>query len=304
MRVIIVGAGFGGIAAAIELRRHGITDVTLLEKADGLGGTWLYNTYPGAACDVPSHLYSFSFAQRYDWVRLCPTQPDILAYLHEVVAEQGLEEVIETGTHVSACRWDDAAQRWTVETSRGERTADAVIVSTGQLHQPATPRLPGEFAGHSFHSAEWDHGYDLRGKRVAVIGTGASAIQFVPPVAEQAAHTTVFQRTGNWFLPRRNHRYPRAYRTLVRRVPAVQRARRTGLFWYLETLTASIRHPRTLGRLLAIRSRLFMRYQLRGHPELRERIWPDYTFGCKRVLFGRTSRSSPSASSGSPPPAS
>jgi len=285
MRVVIVGAGFGGIAAAIELRRHGITDVTILEKADGIGGTWLHNTYPGAACDVPSHLYSFSFAQRYDWVRLCPTQPDILAYLHEVVAEHGLEEIIETGTHVSACRWDGAARRWTVETSRGERTADALIVATGQLHQPATPRLPGEFAGHSFHSAEWDHGYDLRGKRVAVIGTGASAIQFVPPVTEQAAHTTVFQRTGNWFLPRRNHRYPRAYRALVRRVPALQRARRTGLFWYLESLTASIRHPRTLGRLLAIRSSLFMRYQLRAHPELRERIWPDYTFGCKRVLF-------------------
>jgi cation diffusion facilitator CzcD-associated flavoprotein CzcO len=285
MRVIIVGAGFGGIAAAIELRRHGIADVTILEKADGPGGTWFHNTYPGAACDVPSHLYSFSFAQRYDWVRLCPTQPDISRYVHEVVAEHGLSDVIETGTHVTACRWDDAGRRWTVETSRGERTADAVIVATGQLHQPATPRLPGEFAGHSFHSADWDHAYDLRGKRVAVIGTGASAVQFVPPVAEQAAHTTVFQRTGNWFLPRRNHRYPRAYRMLVRRVPALQRARRKGLFWYLESLTASIRHPQTLGRLLAIRSRLFMRYQLRAHPELRERIWPDYTFGCKRVLF-------------------
>jgi cation diffusion facilitator CzcD-associated flavoprotein CzcO len=285
MRAIIVGAGFGGIAAAIELRRHGIADVTILEKADGPGGTWFHNTYPGAACDVPSHLYSFSFAQRYDWVRLCPTQPDISRYVHEVVAEHGLSDVIETGTHVTACRWDDAGRRWTVETSRGERTADAVIVATGQLHQPATPRLPGEFAGHSFHSADWDHAYDLRGKRVAVIGTGASAVQFVPPVAEQAAHTTVFQRTGNWFLPRRNHRYPRAYRMLVRRVPALQRARRKGLFWYLESLTASIRHPQTLGRLLAIRSRLFMRYQLRAHPELRERIWPDYTFGCKRVLF-------------------
>ena len=208
--VLIVGAGFGGIAAAIELRRHGFHDVRILEKADGYGGTWLYNTYPGAACDVPSHFYSFSFAQRRDWVRLCPTQPDILRYLHEVVAEHGLEEIIETGTHVTrpaAGTTRSAAGR--VETSRGERTADAVIVATGQLHQPATPRLPGEFAGHSFHSAEWDHGYDLRGKRVAVIGTGASAVQFVPEVAEQAAHTTVFQRTGNWFLPRRNRPYPR-----------------------------------------------------------------------------------------------
>jgi cation diffusion facilitator CzcD-associated flavoprotein CzcO len=283
--VLIVGAGFGGIAAAIELRRHGLTDVRILEKADGLGGTWLNNTYPGAACDVPSHLYSFSFAQRRDWERLCPTQPDILGYLHEVVAEHGLEEIIETGMHVTACRWDDGARRWSVETSRGERTADAVIVATGQLHRPAVPRLPGAFAGHGFHSAEWDHGYDLRGKRVAVIGTGASAVQFVPEVAEQAAHTTVFQRTGNWFLPRRNRAYPAAYRWMIRNVPGFQTARRRSWFWIGEGLTFAIRHPGTVGRLYGLYSWLFMRRQLKGHPRLRERIWPDYTFGCKRVLF-------------------
>jgi cation diffusion facilitator CzcD-associated flavoprotein CzcO len=286
--VVIVGAGFGGIAAAIELRRHGFTDVRILEKAGGYGGTWLHNTYPGAACDVPSHYYSFSFAQRRDWVRLCPTQPDILRYLHDVIAEQGLEDVIETGTHVTACRWDDAERRWTVETSHGERSADAVIIATGQLHQPATPRLAGDFAGHSFHSAEWDHGYDLRGKRVAVIGTGASAVQFVPHVVEQAAHTTVFQRTGNWFLPRRNRAYPRLYRAWIEHVPFVQPVRRAWLYCYLELLTMSIRHPRTLGRLGELYSRIFMRRQLREHPELRERIWPRYTFGCKRVLFSST----------------
>jgi len=288
MRVLIVGAGFGGIAAAIELRRHGLTDVAILEQADGFGGTWFHNTYPGAACDVPSHFYSFSFAQRRDWVRLCPTQPDILRYLHEVVAEHGLAEIIETGTHVRACRWDDATRRWTVETSRGERSADAVIIATGQLHRPAVPRLPGEFAGHAFHSAEWDHGHDLRGKRVAVIGTGASAVQFVPHVAGQAAHTTVFQRTGNWFVPRRNRPYPRPYRALIEHVPAVQRFRRAWLFWYLEFVTLCIRHPRTVGRVVGTWSRLFMRHQLRRHPQLRERIWPDYTFGCKRVLFSST----------------
>jgi len=286
--VLIVGAGFGGIAAAIELRRHGITDVRILEKAEEYGGTWFHNTYPGAACDVPSHAYSFSFSQRRDWVRLCPTQPDILRYLHEVVAEEGLGPIIETGTHVSACRWDEAARRWTVQTSKGERTADVLIVATGQLHQPATPALEGEFAGHSFHSAEWDHGYDLRGKRVAVVGTGASAVQFVPPVAEQAAHTTVFQRTGNWFLPRRNRAYPRAYRALIERVPVVQRIRRAFLFAYLETLTLCIRHPRTFGHVLGAWSGAFMRRQLKGHPELREQVWPDYTIGCKRVLFSST----------------
>ena len=283
--VLIVGAGFGGIAAAIELRRHGITDVAILDRAPALGGTWFHNTYPGAACDVPSHFYSFSFAQRRDWVRLCPTQPDILRYLHEVVAEHGLEESIEVGVHVGACRWDDERRHWTVQTSRGERTARALIVATGQLHQPATPRLQGRFEGHSFHSAEWDHGYDLRGKRVAVIGTGASAVQFVPHVAEQAAHTTVFQRTGNWFLPRRNRPYPRLYRALIERVRVVQRARRAFWFWYLEFLTMCIRHPRTAGRIVGTWSWLFMRRQLKDHPELRDRIWPGYTFGCKRVLL-------------------
>ena len=286
--VLIVGAGFGGIAAAIELRRHGITDVRILEKAQEYGGTWFHNTYPGAACDVPSHAYSFSFSQRRDWVRLCPTQPDILRYLHEVVAEEGLGPIIQTGTHVSACRWDEAARRWTVQTSKGERTADVLIVATGQLHQPATPALEGEFAGHSFHSAEWDHGYDLRGKRVAVVGTGASAVQFVPPVAEQAAHTTVFQRTGNWFLPRRNRAYPAVYRWLIRHVPGFQGLRRRSWFWIGEGLTTAIRHPRTVGRVYGAYSWLFMRRQLRGHPELRRRIWPDYTFGCKRVLFSST----------------
>ena len=283
-KVVIVGAGFGGIAAAIELRRGGFDDVTILEKAPEPGGTWFHNTYPGAACDVPSHFYSFSFAQRRDWERLCPLQPDVLRYLREVARNHDVERLIEPDSHVTACRREDG--RWVVETAKGSRhEADALILATGQLHQPAVPRLEGEFAGHSFHSAQWDHDYDMRGKKVAVIGNGASAVQFVPEIAEQAAHLTVFQRTGNWFMPRRNRPYPRAYRALIEHVPFVQRVRRGFLFGYLELVTASIRHPRTLGHLLGTWSWLFMRRQLRGHPELRERVWPDYTFGCKRVLF-------------------
>jgi cation diffusion facilitator CzcD-associated flavoprotein CzcO len=283
-KVVIVGAGFGGIAMAIELRRHGFEDVTILEKAPEHGGTWFHNTYPGAACDVPSHAYSFSFAQRRDWERLCPLQPDVLAYLREVARDHGVEPQIVHDSHVTSCEYADG--RWAAHTKSGARhDADAIVIATGQLHRPATPRLPGEFAGHSFHSAEWDHGYDLRGKRVAVVGTGASAVQFVPVVAEQAAHLTVFQRTGNWFLPRRNRPYPRAYRRLIERVGLVQRIRRAFVFGYLEVVTAAIRHPRTFGRLPRLWSTLFMRAQLRGHPELREKVWPDYTFGCKRVLF-------------------
>ena len=291
MRVLIVGAGFGGIAAAIELRRHGFDDVTLLEAAPELGGTWHYNSYPGAACDVPSHFYSYSYAQRRDWTRLCSPQPEILEYLRTVAADFDVERRIVTGTTVTACEWDDTARVWTVRTRdtagrSGSRRADALVLATGQLNQPAMPRIAGlaEFAGHSFHSARWDHDYDLRGKRVAVIGTGASAVQFVPEIARDAAQLTVFQRSGNWFLPRRNRAYPAAVRTLLRRVPAVQEARRRFLFRYMELITASIRHPGTVGRLGRLRAAAFMRWQLRDK-EVRRKAWPDYTFGCKRVLF-------------------
>ena len=164
--------------------------------------------------------------------------------------------------------------------------ARAIILATGQLHQPSLPRLEGieTFAGHSFHSAGWDHDYELAGKRVAVVGTGASAVQFVPEIAGRVSQLTVFQRTANWFLPRRNRRYPAPVRAAIRHVPGLQAFRRRFMFNYCEALTASIRHPETLGRLLGARSAAFMRFQLKD-PDLRRKAWPDYTFGCKRVLF-------------------
>jgi cation diffusion facilitator CzcD-associated flavoprotein CzcO len=282
---VIIGAGFGGIAAAIELRRHGFHDVTILEKAPAVGGTWWYNTYPGCACDVPSHLYSFSFAQRRDWPRLCSPQEEILRYLQGVARDHAIDGLVVADTEVSRCSWDDAACSWTIESADGRSwQAEAVIVATGQLHQPAFPQLEDSFTGHRFHSSGWDHDYDLRGKRVAVIGTGASAVQFVPEVAKQAARLHVFQRTGNWFLPRKNHPYPSWLKVIFKYVPGVERLRRIGLFFYGETLTLGIRHPRTWGRLGWLRSALFMRWQLRD-PELRRKVWPDYTWGCKRILF-------------------
>ena len=160
LEVIIIGAGFGGIGAAIELRRHGIHSVRLLEKASDLGGTWYYNSYPGCACDVPSHLYSFSYAQRKDWSRLCSLQEEIHSYLHDVARDHGIEPLIRTNTSVSDCSWDQQRCRWTVTDSEGNTyEADAIVVATGQLDQPSMPDLPGagDFAGHSFHSAEWDH---------------------------------------------------------------------------------------------------------------------------------------------------
>jgi cation diffusion facilitator CzcD-associated flavoprotein CzcO len=287
MRVVIIGAGFGGIAAAAELARHGITDVTILEKAPDFGGTWFHNSYPGAACDVPSHLYSFSYAQRRDWSRLCSPQREILDYVHEVTRDLGVDRLIVTGSAVTACRWDDAACRWRVTTERGDvYDSDAIVIATGQLHKPSVPHIEGAgtFAGHTFHSAAWDHGYDLTGKRVAVVGTGASAVQFVPEIAGKAQQLMVFQRTGNWFLPRKNRPYPAAFKALVRYVPGVQAFRRRFMFQYCESLTLAIRHPRTVGRLLHLRSALFMRWQLRDRG-LRRKAWPNYTFGCKRVLF-------------------
>lgn len=287
IEVLIVGAGFGGIAAAIELRRHGFRRVRILEKAPDLGGTWYYNTYPGAACDVPSHLYSFSYAQRRDWSRLCSPQAEIHDYLRDVARDQHVEELIETGVTVTACSWLEQESRWRVQAADGRTyEADALILATGQLDQPALPHLEGlqTFAGHAFHSAEWDHACPLSGRRVAVVGTGASAVQFVPEIAPLAERLTIFQRTGNWFLPRRNRRYPAPWRAAIRTVPGLQEFRRRFIFEYAESLTAAIRHPRTFGRLLGGRSAAFMRTQLKD-PDVRGRAWPDYTFGCKRVLF-------------------
>jgi cation diffusion facilitator CzcD-associated flavoprotein CzcO len=287
LEVLIVGAGFGGIAAAIELRRHGIEQIEILEKAPDLGGTWFFNSYPGAACDVPSHLYSFSYAQRRDWERLCSLQPEILDYLRGVARAEGVDGLIRTATTVTACRWDGERCRWSVETEAGEsHECDVLILATGQLHTPSRPRIEGaeSFAGHAFHSAEWDHDYPLEGKRVGVVGTGASAVQFIPEIAPKVRRLSVFQRTGNWFLPRQNHRYNHLVRAAVQNVPALQALRRRFVFQYTESLTLAIRHPRTIGRLARARSAAFMRGQLRD-PEIRRRAWPDYTFGCKRILF-------------------
>ncbi len=286
-RVLIIGAGFGGIAAAIELQSYGFDEITILERAPGLGGTWFHNSYPGAACDVPSHVYCYSFAQRRDWSRLCSPQREILDYLSGVAHDHGLDRRLETNAEVSACRWDDSEQIWTVSTTDGRSwQAGAVIIATGQLHRAARPPIEGaeSFKGHSFHSAEWDHDYELAGKRIAVIGTGASAVQFVPEIAGQVDQLMIFQRTGNWFMPRRNRPYPAFAKAAFKHLPGLQAYRRHFVFNYLESLTMMIRHPRTLGLLGKLRSAAFMRWQLRD-PEVRRKAWPDYTFGCKRILF-------------------
>jgi cation diffusion facilitator CzcD-associated flavoprotein CzcO len=286
-RVLIIGAGFGGIAAAIELRRHGFEQLTLIEAAPEIGGTWFYNSYPGAACDVPSHLYSYSYEQRRDWTRFCSPQDEILSYLRGVAYDYGIDELVRNSRRVTDCSFDERRSLWRVETQTGDHLeADALVLATGQLNRPHIPSLPGRerFAGHSFHSARWDHDYDLVNKRVAVVGTGASAVQFVPSIAPQVERLAVFQRTGNWMLPRENRVYPSWFRRAIDYVPGLQWLRRRWIFNYCESLTLAIRHPRTLGRVFGLRSSMFMKSQL-PDPELRAKAWPDYTFGCKRVLF-------------------
>jgi cation diffusion facilitator CzcD-associated flavoprotein CzcO len=287
MRVAIVGAGFSGIAMAIALRREGIEDFTLFERAEDLGGVWHHNTYPGAACDVPSYLYSYSYEQRRDWSQPCSPQAEILDYLHETARKHSLLDRVRTGAEVERADFDEATARWTLRTKAGESyEADALVLACGQLSRPRWPAIPGmdDFAGHSFHSAEWDHGYDLAGKRVAVIGTGASAVQFVPPVAERAAHVDVYQRSAPWMLPRDNSPYPSAFRRLVERVPWLQAVRRYGMWAFMETFVFGITRLRPLAWLFRTWSTLFMRSQLKD-PEVRRMAWPDYPFGCKRILF-------------------
>jgi cation diffusion facilitator CzcD-associated flavoprotein CzcO len=228
-----------------------------------------------------------SFAQRRDWSRLCSSQAEIHSYLQQVAHAYDIERHIVCNRTVSSCTWDERRARWRIETAEGEPCeADALVLATGQLHQSALPAIEGidTFAGHSFHSAQWDHSYPMAGKRVAVVGTGASAVQFIPELARQAARLTVFQRTGNWMLPRRNRSYPRAVRAAIRHIPGLQEFRRNFMFQYCEAITAAIRHPHTVGRLAGLRSAAFMRWQLKD-PQVRRKAWPDYTFGCKRVLF-------------------
>jgi cation diffusion facilitator CzcD-associated flavoprotein CzcO len=286
MKVAIVGAGFGGIAMGIALKRAGI-DFEIYERAEGIGGVWLQNTYPGAACDIPSYLYSLSYAQRRDWSRPCSPQAEILDYLRDVAGRYGVTERVRTLTPIANARFEATALRWELESADGERfEADALVIACGQLSRPAWPRIEGmdDFAGHSFHSAHWDHEYDLRGKRVAVIGTGASAVQFVPPVAERAARVDIYQRTAPWMMPRRNKPYAPWVRKAIAHVPGLQRVRRAGIWGFGELLAHSFSKSPALRRVFSAWSSGFMRIQVRDRT-LRKRIKPDYPFGCKRILF-------------------
>ena len=289
MRVAIVGAGFSGIGMGAALQRSG-HEYAIFERADDLGGVWQHNTYPGARCDVPSYVYSYSWAQRRDWARPCSPQGEIKGYLREVANQERVIGKIRFGTAVTEARWDPARLKWTLTLGPGgaeSHEADALVLGCGQLSRPSWPEIPGapQFAGHSFHSARWDHDHDLTGERVAVIGTGASAIQFIPEIAPQVAQLDVYQRSAPYLLPRRNLAYADPIRALLRRVPGLQRLRRYGMCGVMEWITFGFTRSRAANALMRAWSTSFMRVQLRGERGLRRRAWPDYPFGCKRILF-------------------
>jgi cation diffusion facilitator CzcD-associated flavoprotein CzcO len=284
---VIVGAGFSGICAGIQLKKAGIDGFVILEKAAGVGGTWRENTYPGAACDVPSHLYSYSFEPNPKWSRAYGKQAEILAYLDHCVDKYGLRPHLRFGQHVSHARFDEASGVWHVRTAAGDRlVARALLLGNGALHIPQLPQIPGlaSFQGKQFHSAHWDHSYDLTGKRVAVIGTGASAIQFVPEIAPRVKQLHVFQRTPPWIVPKRDRVMTGAERWLFEHVPATHWLRRTGLYWLMESRVIGFAYA---PKVLEVAEKLVLRslaLQVRD-PELRAKLTPGYRLGCKRVLI-------------------
>jgi len=284
-RIAIVGSGFAGLGAAIKLEQAGIEDFVVLERDSELGGTWWANTYPGCQCDIPSHLYSFSFAPNPGWTRTYSMQPEILDYLGRVSAEQNIDRHIRFGHEVTAARWDQDARLWRIETTMGELTAELLIAGAGPLSQPKLPAIEGieSFQGGIFHSARWDHEHSLLGKRVAVIGTGASSIQFVPRIQPEVSKLHVFQRTPPWIVPHRDRPTSRFERALYRVFPPAQRLARAFVYWSRELFVFTLMHPRA-GSLSERVARRHLREQV-PDPELRAKLAPRYRIGCKRTLL-------------------
>lgn len=285
--VAIIGTGFAGLGMAIQLKQHGIDSFLVFEKAGSVGGTWRDNHYPGCACDVQSHLYSFSFAPNPDWSRMFSPQPEIRAYLERCTDAFGVRPHVRFHHELARAAFDDAAGVWNLEMADGRRyRARTLISGMGGLSRPAWPNIPGieTFQGKAFHSQLWEHDYDLAAKRVAVIGTGASAIQFVPQIAPKADRVDLYQRTPPWILPKPDRKVSRAEHWLFRHLPFTQKLMRTGIYWMLES--------RVLGFVLHPKLMKAVERMARGHikrripdPVLREKVTPDYTIGCKRILI-------------------
>ena len=287
LSVGIVGGGFGGIGMGIRLAREGMRDFTIFERGETVGGVWRANTYPGATCDVPSHLYSFSYAPGHKWSRRYAPQPEILEYLHDCVDDYGLAPHLQLNTAVESATFDAESGRWTVVTDGGsEHVFDLLVTACGQLTNPDVPDIPGasSFGGPMFHSAAWDHDVDLAGKKVAVIGTGASAIQFVPEIAREVGELTIYQRSAPWILPKTDREYPEWERRFFERFPLRVAAARLGMFSIFEALTYGFTGSDWMLGPAKAAADAERRKHLGHDPELMRKATPDYRIGCKRVL--------------------
>ncbi|QBS42859.1 NAD(P)/FAD-dependent oxidoreductase [Nocardia sp. CS682] len=285
--IIIIGAGFAGLGVALELRRAGVETFTILERAADLGGVWRENTYPGAACDVPSPLYSWSFEPKSDWPRRFSEQRDIHEYMRGVAGKHDLARFIRFGTEVTDAEFDEQTGRWTVTTADGAQlTADILVPAVGQLSRPAMPNIPGidTFAGPAFHSAEWDHDVELSGKRIACIGTGASAIQYIPRIQPEAAHLTLFQRSAAWVLPKFDTEYSTTHKAVFKYLPPTRLAERFAIWSLFEVLALALTDiPAMKTPVIALADR--HRAKQVPDADLRAKLTPDYAAGCKRGLF-------------------
>ena len=287
--VAIIGAGFGGLGLAIQLKQAGFDDFTVIEKADEVGGVWRDNSYPGLACDVPSDLYSFSFAPNFDWSRRFPLRDEIFAYLKRVTDEFGIRPHIRLGTEVESAVFEEGSGQWVLALNgpgEGDLEVDVLVSATGQLSRPSFPNIPGldDFEGHSFHSARWDHGYELNGKRVAVIGTGATATQFIPEIAPRAERLHVFQRSAPYIIKKPDHPVRPWQRALIRRAPWIQKLSRGVIYARLEIFMFMF----TKARFGLAYYRADMMRKLRrdvADPVLRKQLEPGYPMGCKRIVI-------------------
>jgi cation diffusion facilitator CzcD-associated flavoprotein CzcO len=282
---VIVGSGFSGLGAAIKLLQAGHRDLVILERAGDVGGTWRDNTYPGCRCDVQSNLYSYSFALKPDWSESFPSQPELWEYLRQISARHGLARYLRFGHEVTEARWDEATSRWLISTTGGDFAARYLIAGLGALVEPSLPDIPGidSFAGTIMHSARWDHSWQPEGKRVAIVGTGASAIQIVPSIQPSVEHLTVFQRTAAFVVPHTNHPVKARTKVLYRALPSAQKASRTAVYWMRELLALGfIKNPKILKRA----ERVWRKHMESAITDetMRAQLTPDYDLGCKRVL--------------------
>lgn len=283
---LIIGSGFAGLGAAIKLAQAGITDYVVLERGEDVGGTWRDNTYPGAACDVPSHLYSYSFALNPQWTRSFSTQPEIYKYIQNVADRYKVRDKHIFGCDVTSAQWDNTTGQWHVSTTQGEFVAKIVVSAVGALCEPSLPDIAGieDFAGEIFHSSRWNHDTDLTGKRVAVIGTGASAIQIVPAIGKKVSHLDVYQRTAPWILPRADREYTTIENLAFKYVPGFQKLCRTGIYLMRESQVVGLAKAPIFMKPLQFAAQRHLKAQIKDKA-LRKKVTPNFQIGCKRMLI-------------------